>query len=170
MNKIHIGILGAGKIGTAIYNLLVASGSGYDVKAFSGKSLQITVADQNKLNNINVCDFQSLAIGEDNEFDKFVKDKTLIINALPFQYNLLIYKTCLEYNIPYFDLSEEEIQIETDFNGKEIIIFGILITLIPKLIPMIPSLNFFSNWNAVCFWLLIGWLLSFYSKKNKRLN
>ena len=26
----------------------------------------------------------------------------------------------------YFDLSEEQIQIQTDFNGKEIIIFGIL--------------------------------------------
>ena len=26
----------------------------------------------------------------------------------------------------YFDLSESEIKIETDFNGKEIIIFGIL--------------------------------------------
>ena len=26
----------------------------------------------------------------------------------------------------YFDLSEKEIQIQTDFNGKEIIIFGIL--------------------------------------------
>ena len=54
--------------------------------------------------------------------------------------------------------------------NKEIVVLGILITLIPKLIPMMPSLNFFSNWNAVCFWLLIGWLLSFYSKKNKRLN
>ena len=31
MNKIHIGILGAGKIGTAIYKLLVASDSGYDI-------------------------------------------------------------------------------------------------------------------------------------------
>ena len=67
MNKIHIGILGAGKIGTAIYNLLVISGFDYD----------ITVADQNILNDINICDFQRLEIGEDkcmldDEFDKFV--------------------------------------------------------------------------------------------------
>ena len=73
MNKIHIGILGAGKIGTAIYNLLLISDFDYD----------ITVADKNILNNINTCDFQRLAIGEDecmldDEFDKFVKNKTLI--------------------------------------------------------------------------------------------
>jgi len=103
MNKIHIGILGSGKIGTAIYNLLVISGFDYD----------ITVADQNILNDINICDFQRLEIGEDecmldDEFDKFVKDKTLIINALPYHLNFTAYKTCLEYNIPYFDLSEDE--------------------------------------------------------------
>ena len=103
MNKIHIGILGAGKIGTAIYNLLVISGFDYD----------ITVADQNILNDINTCDFQRLEIGEDecmldDEFDKFVKDKTLIINALPYHLNFTAYKTCLEYNIPYFDLSEDD--------------------------------------------------------------
>jgi 3-hydroxyacyl-CoA dehydrogenase len=39
MDKIHIGILGAGKIGTAIYNLLVTSGFDYD----------ITVGDQKPL-------------------------------------------------------------------------------------------------------------------------
>ena len=49
--------------------------------------------------------------------------------------------------------------------NNEIIVFGILISITPKLIPMMPSLNFFSNWNAICFWLLIGWLLSFYTKK-----
>ena len=43
---IHIGLLGAGKIGTAIYNLLVSSCSGYN----------ITVADQ----NVNDSDFQQL--------------------------------------------------------------------------------------------------------------
>lgn len=51
--------------------------------------------------------------------------------------------------------------------SNEIIVFAILISLVPKLIPMMPSLNFFSNWNAICFWLLIGWLLSFYTKKKE---
>ena len=51
------------------------------------------------------------------------------------------------------------------FNSKEIIsnnflFIAILVSIIPKLIPMMPSLNFFSNWNAICFWFLIGWLLS----------
>jgi len=50
--------------------------------------------------------------------------------------------------------------------SNQIIVLGIIITLIPKLIPMMPALNFFSNWNAICFWFLIGWLLSFYSKEN----
>ena len=49
----------------------------------------------------------------------------------------------------------------------ELIIFGILVSLIPKLIPMMPSLSFFSNWNAICFWLLTGWLLSFLPKNKK---
>ena len=39
--------------------------------------------------------------------------------------------------------------------------FGILVSLIPLLIPMIPSLNYFSNWNAVLIWLLVGWALSY---------
>ena len=52
----------------------------------------------------------------------------------------------------------------------ELIIVGIIVSLIPKLIPMTPSLNFFSNWNAICFWLLIGWLLSFLPKENIKKN
>ena len=99
MDKIHIGILGAGKIGTAIYNLLVASGSGYD----------ITVGDQNVLNSITTCDFHRLELHPDytkecSELDAFVKGKTLIINALPYQLNPIVYKYCVEHNIPYFDL------------------------------------------------------------------
>ena len=50
----------------------------------------------------------------------------------------------------------------------DLIIFSILLSMIPKLIPMMPSLNFFSNWNAICFWLLIGWLLSFLPKESNK--
>ena len=39
--------------------------------------------------------------------------------------------------------------------------FGILVSIIPLLIPMIPSLNYFSNWNAILIWLLVGWALSY---------
>ena len=49
--------------------------------------------------------------------------------------------------------------------SKQMVALGIIITLFPKLIPMMPSMNIFSNWNAICFWFLIGWLLSCYSKK-----
>ena len=44
---------------------------------------------------------------------------------------------------------------------KDLIFIGLVASLIPKLIPMMPSLNFFSNWNAICFWFLIGWTLSY---------
>ena len=103
MDKIHIGILGAGKIGTAIYNLLVTSGFDYN----------ITVGDQNVINNITTCDFYHLELHSDYtkecpNLEEFVKDKTLIINALPYQLNPIVYKYCVENNIPYFDLSEDE--------------------------------------------------------------
>ena len=39
--------------------------------------------------------------------------------------------------------------------------FGILAPLIALLIPMIPTLNYFSNGNAVLIWFLVGWALSY---------
>ena len=50
---------------------------------------------------------------------------------------------------------------------NQVIFIGILVTLIPKLLPMMPSLNFFSNWNSICFWFLIGWLFSFFPRNKK---
>ena len=50
---------------------------------------------------------------------------------------------------------------EKKYVYKDLIFIGLVASLIPKLIPMMPSLNFFSNWNAICFWFLIGWTLSY---------
>ena len=54
--------------------------------------------------------------------------------------------------------------------SNQIVALGILLSLFPKLLPMMPSLNIFSNWNAICFWLLIGWLLSFFPKNTSEKN
>ena len=54
--------------------------------------------------------------------------------------------------------------------SNQIIALGILLSLFPKLLPMMPSLNIFSNWNAICFWFLIGWLLSFFPKNTSEKN
>ena len=54
--------------------------------------------------------------------------------------------------------------------SNQIVALGILLSLFPKLLPMMPSLNIFSNWNAICFWLLIGWLLSFFPKNTSDKN
>jgi predicted dinucleotide-utilizing enzyme len=79
-HDIHIGIVGAGKIGTAIYSLLVGGASGYklsiaDITHSTFLSSSIAERDYVKLN------------GSDNgigQFADFVHDKTLIINAYEF--------------------------------------------------------------------------------------
>ena len=105
--NIHIGIVGAGKIGTAIYNLLLGSGLDYRVSvadilpAFG--DVQVGQRDYVELDKN-----KSVVEGESTQFNSFVKDKTLIINALPYTQNINLYKACLEYNVPYFDLSEDD--------------------------------------------------------------
>lgn len=94
-DKTHIGIIGAGKIGSSIYELLVSADFGY----------QISVADQVERRwNIPEENYTKL----DGQFKEFVKDKSLIINALPYHQNINLFKDCCEYNVPYFDLSEDD--------------------------------------------------------------
>ena len=52
--------------------------------------------------------------------------KNKLIKKINLSILILFYFNSAFGNQAYFDLSEKEIQIETDFNGKEIIIFGIL--------------------------------------------
>ena len=104
--NIHIGIVGAGNIGSTIYQLLKSTGSGY----------KISIADQIERHNIfiNDDDYCMLDItkptydGHCTQFNQFVNGKTLIVNALPFHQNINLYKACFELGVPYFDLSEDD--------------------------------------------------------------
>ena len=77
----HIGIVGAGIIGSTIYQLLVSC----------GKKYQVTIADQKENNNplINDDNYHKLTLtkptydGESTQFTQFVRSKDVIINALP---------------------------------------------------------------------------------------
>jgi saccharopine dehydrogenase-like NADP-dependent oxidoreductase len=105
--NIHIGIVGAGKIGTSIYKLLLGSGLNYrlsvaDIIPYFG-DVQVGQNDYVELDKT-----KAVVEGESIQFNDFVKDKTLIINALPYTQNINLYKACLKHNVPYFDLSEDD--------------------------------------------------------------
>ena len=112
---IHIGIVGAGRIGTAIYSLLVGEGSGYkisiaDITHSTFLSSSIAERDYVKLSGID----NGIA-----QFSAFVHDKTLIINALPFHLNIDLYYACYEHRVPYFDLSEDDALDEAIHNRNQ---------------------------------------------------
>lgn len=101
INKdIHIGIVGAGNIGTSIYDLIV-----------SGTEYKVSIADISA-RPWNVPEEQFFLISQDwddsNQFNEFVSGKTLIVNALPFHQNINLYTSCCENDVPYFDLSEDD--------------------------------------------------------------
>ena len=104
-NETHIGIVGAGRIGTAIYELLVSSNSSY----------KISIADEAEKNfpdfvklPVTKPTYESDGTGKSVQFKEFVKDQTLIINALPYTQNIALYQYCYDFDVPYFDLSEDE--------------------------------------------------------------
>jgi saccharopine dehydrogenase-like NADP-dependent oxidoreductase len=90
-----IGIAGGGKIGKAIYHLLI---------------------DGDICSNVVVMDIvprpddiaESDYVQTDGTFEEFVKDKTLIINALPFTKNKELWLECFENKVAYFDMSEDD--------------------------------------------------------------
>ncbi len=104
-DQVKIGIFGAGAIGSAVYDLL------RDRTAYS-----VTVADIRPYSELHPKAFaeehyQQLDTrhpGSNNSMlTMFVADKTLIINALPYTENVVVYSACLENAIPYFDFSED---------------------------------------------------------------
>ena len=99
---IHIGIVGAGRIGTAIYELLISS-----------NSYKVSIADhiEQKLHHDNYVQLKVTKPtydGENTQFKEFVNDKSLIINALPYTENINLFKSCYNADVPYFDLSEDD--------------------------------------------------------------
>ena len=113
MNQdIHIGIVGAGRMGSAIYELLVSS-SLYVVGM--SKTLKVSIADQKPQpspslhnNYVQLKVTKPTYDGDNTQFKEFVNDKTLIINALPYTENINLFKACFDANVPYFDLSEDD--------------------------------------------------------------
>ena len=122
--EIHIGIVGAGNIGFAIYQLLISS----DMEC------KVSIADQiDKSEYIPDSDYVRLKVtkptydGDSTQFDDFVDGKTLIINALPYTQNINLYKACHKSNVAYFDLSEDaglDKYIASLLTNKEKIPFG----------------------------------------------
>ena len=95
---IHIGIVGAGNIGSTIYQLLSSTGSSY----------KISIADQIENPNLLIPEHNYVKLEKDStQFNQFVNGKTLIVNALPYHQNINLYKACYEMGVPYFDLSED---------------------------------------------------------------
>ena len=103
---IHIGIVGAGRIGSAIYELLVSDNLSYKVSIADRKP---PASYSSWLNNyIQLKVTKPTYVGEGTQFKEFVNDKTLIINALPYTENINLFKSCYNADVPYFDLSEDD--------------------------------------------------------------
>ena len=111
MNQdIHIGIVGAGRMGSAIYELLVSS-SLYVVGMC--ETVKVSIADQKPSpslfkNYVQLKVTKPTYDGDNTQFKEFVNDKTLIINALPYTENINLFKACFDADVPYFDLSEDD--------------------------------------------------------------
>jgi len=95
--KPHIGIIGAGRIGSAIHNLMIGGDLGYEV----------TIADVFETNS-NFTNYECVDVNDESSVDEFVYNKTAIVNALPYHLNIKLWNSCKNQNTPYFDLSEDE--------------------------------------------------------------
>ena len=114
---IHIGIVGAGRIGTAIYELLLSSNSSYKISIADEVDKKVSYDNFVKL-KITKPTYESDGTGTSVQFREFVKDKSLIINALPYTQNIALYKYCYDYDVSYFDLSEDE-QLDNYIKGLQ---------------------------------------------------
>jgi len=97
---IHIGIVGAGNIGSSIYELLI-SGTEYNVSVADISDRPWNIPEERFIQIKNEWN-------DHTQFNEFVSGKTLIVNALPYHQNINLHTSCCENNVPYFDLSEDD--------------------------------------------------------------
>lgn len=90
-----IGIAGGGRVGKAIYHLLIDGNVCQDVYVADIKPRPDDIKEEHYVQT-------------SNGFNEFVQGKTLIINALPYTENIKLFRTCYNFKIPYFDLSEDD--------------------------------------------------------------
>ena len=95
MKDTKIGIAGAGRIGKAIYHLLIDGGICENVYVADIKPRPEDIKEEHYVQT-------------NGRFNDFVFDKTLVINALPYTENIKLWKDCFMYKVPYFDLSEDD--------------------------------------------------------------
>ena len=88
-----IGILGAGRIGSALALML---------QQISSPILSITLADQEEQDQVIKVDVND----KDNLF-KFIDEHDAIVSALPFRLNKLVAANCTDLEKSYFDFTED---------------------------------------------------------------
>jgi saccharopine dehydrogenase-like NADP-dependent oxidoreductase len=95
-----IGILGAGKVGTAIATLL-------DISRFVDS---VVLADVQPIENIEALRkvrFRKLDVLSEPELAKFVSDCDAVVSATPYYLNKTIAQACANFGKSYFDLTED---------------------------------------------------------------
>lgn len=89
-----LGIIGFGNIGSTIFDLLKDH----------NKISKISVADSRLLDQENFFQFD---FRDNNLLENFIRNQDFIIGSTPFSVNKNISKICKDYNVSYFDLTED---------------------------------------------------------------
>ncbi len=95
-----IGILGAGKVGTAIAALL-------DITRFVDSIVLADVQLVENLDGLRKVRFRKLDVLSESELANFVGDSDAIVSATPYYLNKTIAKACADFGRSYFDLTED---------------------------------------------------------------
>jgi saccharopine dehydrogenase-like NADP-dependent oxidoreductase len=97
---IKVGILGAGKVGTAIATLL-------DTARFVDSVLLADVQTVANLDGLRKAHFSKLDVLSETELAEFVRNRDVIVSAAPYYLNKTIARACARFDRSYFDLTED---------------------------------------------------------------